>query len=251
MQVDQVRNSNNTSYTVGAVATGAVVGGLGGWYSKPFLKKGEPTDEFLKNIENNLNKDCSKILPDEVRNVLEQSQLTIKELDKINTVEDLKGMIYNPLSLLLDDIPDSEIDVFKSAILESNNTLAGINPELNDHIFIEDVKKAASVEDVKQAIKESLNREFDGKSIEEIKNTIKIRSLTTKKKTLTHIFNSVWDNDKKKFLKFEENPFSEIVTKSAKSIQGKYAAICATIGAAVLGIGTFLALNTKNSNKAK
>ncbi len=67
------------------------------------------------------------------------------------------------------------------------------------------------------------------------------------------LFESSWDANKKKFVHDAENISLEhfnAVKNAARSIQGKYAAIYGSIGAAVLGLGTYLCTKGKGSNSA-
>ena len=66
-------------------------------------------------------------------------------------------------------------------------------------------------------------------------------------------FESSWDANKKKFVHDAENISLEgfnAVKNAARSIQGKYVAIYGSIGAAVLGLGTYLCTKGKGSNSA-
>ena len=79
MSVESVNNSNNNTglYAAGAATIGAGAGAAAGWYSKPFLKDGAPTDSFVKSAIDNF----------------KQRDELIKVVHKANSLEELKNLI--------------------------------------------------------------------------------------------------------------------------------------------------------------
>ncbi len=92
MSVDSVNNSNNTAlYTASGAVLGAGAGVAAGYLTKPFLKDGAPTDEFIKKMEKNLTnvlspqeRAAANVVENklkEVRNVIENA----KNLDELKS----------------------------------------------------------------------------------------------------------------------------------------------------------------------
>ena len=56
MAVDSVNSSNNNSVLYSSVAAlaGGGAGAAAGWYSKPYLKDGAPTDSFIRKMDENI-----------------------------------------------------------------------------------------------------------------------------------------------------------------------------------------------------
>lgn len=246
-------NNNNAYYVGGAAATGALAGGLTGWYSKPFLKNGAPTDAFLKKIEKDAVEVYEKNVPEDVKSSLRQASGAIDQLNSFDSVADLKNAIYTPYAEILDAIPEDDFELFKQSLVYSNEEAEKINLNLIDETYAKEVEDANSIADIKKAFKSALDRALEDKTIDDLKAEInagmKEQADASKKAFLNQVFDSVWDSDKKKFVKAEENPLSEFVSKVAKGIQGKYAAIYGAIGAGVLGLGTYLFVGNKNNNK--
>ena len=242
-------NNNNAYYIGGAAATGALAGGLTGWYSKPFLKDGVPTDTFLKKIEKSSNEALTKFIPENVKIAIRNTAEIIEHLDQIKNIEELKESICKPYINIFDSIPEEDFDLFKESLIVSNDTVEKITPALADKVFVAEVQEANSIEDIKRAFRNSIDRGFEGKNLDELRSEMKAGAQISKKSTFMQIFNSVWDADKKKFVKAEENPLSEFISKIAKGIQGKYAAIYGGIGAGILGLGAYLLVANKNNNK--
>ena len=57
MSVSGVNNSNNNAgtYAAGAAVVGGGAAGAYGYFSRPFLKDGAPTDAFVKNVKTKQN----------------------------------------------------------------------------------------------------------------------------------------------------------------------------------------------------
>lgn len=60
MAVESVNGSNSNTglYTSAAALAGGGAGAAAGWYSKPYLKDGAPTDSFIKKWIKILKKQC-------------------------------------------------------------------------------------------------------------------------------------------------------------------------------------------------
>lgn len=100
MAVDGVNNSNNNTalYTAGATVVGGGAGAAAGWYSRPFLKDGAPTDSFVKKIQDNVTKHIENLK---------------QEIDNLKNVDELKDYVKNNKALKEADMVDvmlAEID---------------------------------------------------------------------------------------------------------------------------------------------
>ena len=81
MAVEGVNSANNNAgiYTAGAALIGGAGGAATGWYSKPFLKDGAPTDSFTKKI----NDAVDATIPQEIKEYL-------KPINELSTIYRIK-----------------------------------------------------------------------------------------------------------------------------------------------------------------
>lgn len=111
MAVDGVNNSNNNTalYTAGAAVVGGGAGAAAGWYSRPFLKDGAPTDSFMKKIEKNI----VETLDEGTKKKYADAAESIKKIENAKNTEELKEVFKNNAALkeagMLDDVL-AEID---------------------------------------------------------------------------------------------------------------------------------------------
>ena len=245
MSVESVNNSNNNAglYAAGAATIGAGAGAAAGWYSKPFLKDGAPTDSFIKSMNENIKKE----MPKEMREFVEDFEGLGKELqkalDNAKSIEELKSSFVNGVFKdIPDNIAEEGLNILKESISASAETFEqlGVNTE-HPEVF-EKVKNAESVQELKTVYGEILDKCFDGKTIEEIKNEANKESQKVARQLGKGIFEEYWDSSKKEFVNCEEG-VGKAIKKAARGIQTKYAAIYGGIAAAVLGIGTYLLTN--------
>lgn len=223
MSVEGVNNNSNAGlYTAGAAAVGGGAGALAGWYSKPYLKDGMPTDSFIKKVVENGVKD----LPEDMKKVAEPIgeglAKFVKMFNNAKSLEELKNGLFDyckndlkTMTKVLDDIG------FKVIVKNL------------DDIEFEDIE----LKDFAKNFDESIA----GKTIEQVKAEFK------KGLFENEFLKQFWDADKKVFINCEEGA-GKILKDAAKSIQGKYAAIYGGIGAAVLGLATLIGCSIKNSN---
>ena len=201
MSVEGINNSNNNAglYAAGAGLVGAGAGVAAGYYTRPFLKDGAPTDEFVKKVNNNHLENLGEVEKKQYFYAVK----TIKELDEVSNVEELKAFCRNNERLK----QTGQLDDFLAEI------------------------DAAGFEKAKSDMKEGIQIVVD--VLDEL---------------VKDMIDSSWDKNTKKFV----NNAGEVpkegfdaVKKAARSIQGKYAAIYGSIGAAVLGLGTLLCCGGK------
>ena len=203
MPVEGVRNlKNNTGlYAIGAGLVGAGAGVAVGYYTRPFLKYGAPTDEFVKKVNNNF----VDILDEGGKKRYFDGVEGLKKIDKVGNAEELKELCRNN-------------ELIKQFVMLDN---------------IIDAIDEAGFEKVKPGIKEIFQIHMDAR-----------------KEVIEETFALSWDKNAKKFIhnaeKISKEEF-EVVKKTARSIQGKYAAIYGSVGAAVLGLGTLLCSGGKKS----
>ncbi len=114
-------------------------------------------------------------------------------------------------------------------------------------LITDEIKNANTVKDIKQLMSNNIEDNFNGKSLEELKDYIKNLETNLKKGITDYTFLTFWDSDKKKFIVDENDEFGKTIKGIARKIQGKYAAIYGSIGAAALGIGTYLYCRDKQS----
>ncbi len=244
MQVNRINSANNNSnITASAAIVGGAAGGLAGWHSKPFLKKGELSDTFVNSIYDGLNSKLIEQVPDETKAILKKTFDIEKRLDEMKSISDIKSLLLNPLKELTDAIKEEDFPYFKASILNgSNDFIEVFNIKLSDRMLA-NITEAEDKKELFNAFSMALDEEYAGKSLDEIKNAAKGEFANLKKSMAKGIFEICWDGDKKKFVHNDDNFILPMVKKAARSIKAKYAAIYGVIGAAVLGLGTHLVVN--------
>lgn len=265
MPVDSVKSSNSNVglYAAGAAVVGGGAGAAAGWYSRPFLKKGEPTDEYI----NTTGKKILKSLPEEFSTGLKSA---VDKFNKAKSTEDLRTMMTD---LIKNAYKNADFDTAKASLENTNDILTSFG--LNS-FNAEEIANVKNKDDIAELYGKIFDKIFEGKSLEQVKTTIKGRVLESKNSAIKGVFTLLWDPDKKKFSQgmsqfddykeflgnmnpqikeFMENAAntSEKITKVfsgvANTIKGKYAAIYGAIGAAVLGLGTLLCLGGKKAEQ--
>lgn len=265
MPVDSVKSSNSNVglYAAGAAVVGGGAGAAAGWYSRPFLKKGEPTDEYI----NTTGKKILKSLPEEFSTGLKSA---VDKFNKAKSTEDLRTMMTD---LIKNAYKNADFDTAKASLENTNDILTSFG--LNS-FNAEEIANVKNKDDIAELYGKIFDKIFEGKSLEQVKTTIKGRVLESKNSAIKGVFALLWDPDKKKFSQgmsqfddykeflgnmnpqikeFMENAAntSEKITKvfsgAANTIKGKYAAIYGAIGAAVLGLGTLLCLGGKKAEQ--
>lgn len=93
MPVEGVSNlKNNTGlYAIGAGLVGAGAGAAVGYYTKPFMKDGAPTDEFVKKFSYNFIETLDESQKKQYFGIVE----TLKNFDKVSNAEELKELCRN------------------------------------------------------------------------------------------------------------------------------------------------------------
>lgn len=244
MAVDSVNSSNNNSvlYSSFAALAGGGAGAAAGWYSKPYLKDGAPTDSFIRKMDENIREAMS---PEEKQ----ITQAVEKELKSYNdlvtnakTVEELKNGFVNKI---FENTKGTNFEDFKYMVEHMSEGLEAVGVKAPAE-YAEKVRNAGSFEELKQVVSENFDKQYAGKSIDEVKNAIKSEGADLNRKAGNAIFEQFWDSSKKQFVDCEEG-MGKAIKKAARSIQGKAALIYGAVGAAVLGAVTYLCCGNKKS----
>lgn len=244
MAVESVNGSNSNTglYTSAAALAGGGAGAAAGWYSKPYLKDGAPTDSFIKKMDKNI-KEAMSPEENELTKALEKEFKGYRDLvANAKTVDELKNGFVNKI---FEGSKDVDFETFKviTEHLSENFEALGIqaSPEYADK-----VRKTSNYEELKQVVSENFDKQYAGKSLDEIKQAIKNEGDELNRKVAKNLFEQFWDSSKKQFVDCEEG-MGKAIKKAAKSIQGKAALIYGAVGAAVLGAVTYLCCGNKKS----
>ena len=91
MSVSGVNNSNNNAgtYAAGAAVVGGGAAGAYGYFSRPFLKDGAPTDAFVKNVKTKM----LETVPAEQKALYEETVKFIDDIEKAKNADELKNLI--------------------------------------------------------------------------------------------------------------------------------------------------------------
>ena len=250
--VDAVNNNRDAVYTGIGAGVGAVAGGAyGGWLSKPLLKGDAPSDAFVKRYYDNSAKDAA-----------EAAKKAFKESFGEKEVNDLKDELKtNPkkygiefASDAADDVKDAKIDEYAKD-LDKNGLFAKMEKAVGENAIagkksgkeLTNLKKAfdklgdnPDENAVKEFVKkhaEILGEKADGSSTIKTKTDLDtkvkpvIKDLTDKADELKGFI-----NDKK----LDLSNASDVIKKAAKDTKLWAGAKWAAIGAAALGICSYI-----------
>lgn len=236
MTVDSVSGNNNTAlYTgIGTVA-GAGAGVATGYLTRPFLKNGVVTDEFVKKVNDAVK---NTLTPDEKilgENIEEAGKNFLKAISNAKSIEEIKKLVLDNAFNVLDYI---DIDIIK----QGQNVVSEIGIK---ETYLEKLSKAKDLPEMKEIYKRCLEEEWKGKTLEQVKEHIKSESAEADRQITQGLFNKYWNTDKKVFENCENDAVGKAIKGVARKIQGKYAAIYGSIGAVALGIGTYLCCRDK------
>lgn len=244
MAIEGVNGANNNTgiYTAGAALVGGAGGAAAGWYSKPFLKDGAPTDSFTRKIGDAV----EATMPQEIKEYLKPIEELSKKIESAKTLDEFKELNFEVIKRALGPIDD--VELFKETF--NAETLQSIGLK-QDPEFLKAVAEASCPEDILIAAKTALDKEFDGKTLPELLEAGKARQKEVTKASAKMVFEQYWDADKKAFISnaSAEDKLFAAIKKAAQGIQVKTAAIYGGIGAAVLGLATYLIAN--NSKKSE
>ena len=243
MSVNSVNNSNNTAlYTTSGAVLGAGAGVAAAYLTRPFLKDGAPTDEFIKKMDTNIKGAMS---PEErvVANAMEKELNSLRNaIEKAKGVDEIKKVYLDKALGFKGDI---DFETFKDAqaLMAENFKSMGIKTDT-----YEKLKQATSFEEMESILSKDFDDTYGGKSLDEVKNMIKAEGAELNRNAGKATFEAFWDSSEKKFINCEEG-VGKAIKKAAQGIQGKYAAIYGAIGAAVLGLTTYLCCGGKKNEQ--
>ncbi len=122
VNITQQNKTNNTQtaiYTAASLGTGAIAGGTFGYYQKPWIKNGELSDTFIKNVtekELKLNEDDFKVFIDDLKKIassgsLENTQDSTKVyFEDLLTPDENKHLSNELLDSLKEEFGDGILD---------------------------------------------------------------------------------------------------------------------------------------------
>lgn len=244
MAVEGVNNNSNAGYyALGAAAVGAGAGAGTAYLTRPFLKDGAPTDEFIRKM----NEACTDALPEEQKEMAKELEKMGNEvMNKINNAKDVADIKNVFLEVTTGHLTDEILEAQK----EVNVLILDNLKQMGCDVKPEQVKEFANcetVEEVKEFMGKIFDEQYKGKTVEEIKNAMETEAKTMNRQIAKSTFEQFWDSSKKEFVNCEEG-VGKAIKKAAKGIQNKYALIYGSVAAAVLGVGTYLL--TRGGSKA-
>ena len=262
--VEGVNNNNSNAglYAASGVVLGGGAGAATAYLTKPYLKDGAPTDEFVKKAGDKLidQADVSK----EQKTIIKEVTPMLDKLAKASDAESYKNLTASMVDKLVSIYPD--VDTLKSEIKKGSGFASLFVPSSEAEGYaklIENIEKASTMDELKQLFVERSNAELEAKGFETCKKELSDMLRAVKeagipmsvddfgKMTINKVLddgklvNKIVDGEKA----LTDEGFS-IIKKAAKSIQGKYAMIYGAIGAAVLGVVGYVA-GVMGGNKAE
>ena len=227
-----------------------------GYNSKPYIKDGGISDEFVRNVEKKLavknsGGNLSAGTFGESNNLIKQ----IGKADSYSQMADINFEYFRKLS------PDKSFEGIKELIKQSFIvdiqvlTANSKNQRMRDTMleYLWDIIKAGSINDLKKstiAYYKKLKQYFD--NFEQMRNTIKLGleentnlllGLNTGE-SVKDMAESLFDVKKQRFMPDKtgniSNDFFKVIEKTAKNMQWKTAGIWGTVAAGCIGGGMFL-----------
>lgn len=253
--VDAINNNRDAVYTgIGAAAGLAAGGAYGGWLSKPLLKGDAPSDAFVKRYYDNSMKDAAETAKKEVqelyKNIQSTTNLKTEDIAKklgLSVVSGQESATDVAQKYKWDDVfaDNDSIDTAKGKIDKMAAENATKNAKSGKELT--NLKKAfdklgdnPKEEDIVNFVKkhgEILGENTDGTSTIKTKEALgnKVKSvtsdLTAKADELKGLI-----NDKK----LDLSNASDVVKKAAKDTKLWAGAKWAAIGAAVIGVCSYI-----------
>ncbi len=237
MAVEGVNNNNAALYAgAGAAVAGGAIGGTTGYFTKSILKDGEPTDEFVKKVGKNVEKELKEFFP-ALKNYGEK-------LKDAKTADECKNLMIDSYKTMMKDV---DLDMVKTALKGNAESfesagLKGIDTKAID--------KASNFDELVDLFSKNFDENFAGKSAKEVRAAYDNIAQKGMKDIVKTGLAAIYDFDKKKFIDIGElgdSPIEKFIKKTEKaykdaasSIKWKAAGIYGGIAAALLGIGTYL-----------
>lgn len=246
MSVDSVNNSSNNTglYTAGGIVLGAGAGAAAGYYTKSYLKDGAPTDSFCKKLGDNL----IETLPEEQKKIFKQILSIVEKVTSsdVKTAEELKNLTMDVINSVTADC--KTLPEFLDAV--NGDNAFGVNfIDVEDAELSSKIRDAKSIEEAKQIISTSVEKEISTVGFDKAKAKIKgafdeLKELgfpLTKKDYGKKAWELAYDSTKNTLVKggLEDEAF-DAVKKTLREVKLKTAGIYGAIGAAVLGTVGYL-----------
>lgn len=238
-----------------------------GYNSKPYIKDGGISDEFVRNVEKKLavknsGGNLSAGTFGEFNNLIKQ----IGKADSCSQMADINFEYFRELS------PDKSFEGIKELIKQSFIvdmqvlTANSKNQRMRDTMleYLWDIIKAGSINDLKKstiAYYKKLKQYFD--NFEQMRNTIKLGleentnlllGLNTGE-SVKDMAESLFDVKKQRFAPdksgYISNDFFKTVEKTAKNLQWKTAGIWGSVAAALVGGSMFLIQKISSSARSR
>lgn len=237
MTVQGVNNNSHTGlYTLGAAAVGGGAGVATAYFTKPYLK-GAKYDELLLKLNDNISKALEHSSYKGAFKTLGADEYK-NRVANAGSIDELKKIFSNRVSELMHFTEKADGIDGKSFI----NRLLPANKQ----------GKGSILGQTSMMPEEIFNQHFSGKSLDEIKRTLKIGADSNKMHLNECILKDCTGSNNGYLNKFSKiETVKSAVKEIIKPAQGKYAAIYGGIGAAVLGLATLIGCAVKNHhNKA-
>ena len=237
-----------------------------GYNSKPYIKDGGISDEFVRNVENNLAvKNLGEALP---KNALSAFNNLIKQIGKAESFSKMSELNFEYFRKLSPDKSFEGIKEFmkQSLMMEMKITGAARSTQATDAMldYLSDIMKAKNVSDLKNVSIEyykNLMPYFD--NFEQMRDLIK-QGLEENKKILLGLHQgdsikdmaeSLFDVKKQRFMPDKtgniSNDFFKVIEKTAKNMQWKTAGIWGSVAAALVGGSMFLIQKISSSARSR
>ena len=242
----QISTKDNLIISSAAGILGGSSLALCGYYSKPYLKDGELSDEFVKNVEKNL----AARLPGgkENQKLIEHFNNFIEEMGKAKTYRQMADLNYNYFRKIS---PDKSFEGIKNLMIEDQKASMAKLSELPDFQmdYFSSMLKAKNATDLKRAtLQYFIDKAYDKRSSagmladlkEEYESKLGLDPELSLKETAEELFD--WKTGK--FVPDKEGYIPKniymAVKETAKNMQRKTAGLWGGIAAAVFGGAMFL-----------
>ena len=284
MKIDNDANKRYMIYTAAGVGTGAIAGGTFGYLQRPWIKNGELTDTFIKqvgaaNLEDNINKtdriinDLKKIAnTGSFDNVSEYTKYLLREEKDLppELIKLKSNLILNTLQTEhnannLDELPQKiKEDLKKHSTVGVQKNIDELKAlQISEDISAEEIAKlyeekvSSWTEKTVEKIQQDISTKGKKSVIEELKQDI-ANQINYYQEEITEFKNSIKEHIDISGKKMKDLPtdadlndkeFHNIIKKTISKINRKNAGKWAGIGATVLGVvglGTSYLTNKKN-----
>lgn len=244
MAVNSVDNNNSQGKAVrSSIAAGFGIGGAAGYF-KSVIKKGEPTDTFIKEITYNLKEEDNK-------QILKTGEL----LDSLHNLPsgELSAQEAAEIIHLNKDNADAALNLaMQNKAIEANEAVTEFITKHADEIGIIP-EESRSLDDAVRSFIGNKNAEEIKVSIQqELSGKINNRPQFDYQELAKDYFDEVFDKTKNKYKAVsEELPKEHIdfIKKAARNAKIKTGAIYGLVTAAAAGLITYIATSlTKNKN---